>query len=407
LTIPVILVKCSPGKNSNENQDKGGIMQRKYYLLAPGPVPVPPKVLAAMSEPIIHHRAPAFVKVLEEVREGLKFLFQTKNEVLILASSGTGGMEGAVTNTLCKGDTALVVRGGKFGERWAEICAAYGVKTINIDVTWGQAVNPDLIAQELEKNPAIRAVLVQASETSTGVMHPIREIAEIVKKYDGTILIVDAISGVGVFDLPVDKWGLDVVVSGSQKAFMLPPGLAFVAISDKAWSFIEKSDLPKFYFDFKKELKKIKENQTNFTPAVSLIMGLREALKIIREDGLENTFKRHARLAEATRAAARALGLELFAPESPSNAVTAIKAPAEIDGQKIVKILREKHNITIAGGQGQAKGKIFRIAHMGYLDAYDIIMAIAALEMTLKELGVSVELGKGVKAAAEILEKDM
>lgn len=383
-------------------------MQRKYYLLAPGPVPVPPKVLAAMSEPIIHHRAPAFVKVLEEVRGGLKFLFQTKNEVLILASSGTGAMEGAVTNTLCKGDTSLVVRAGKFGERWAEICEAYGVKPICIDVPWGQAVDPKLIAQELEKNPFIRAVFIQASETSTGVMHPIREIAEIVKKYDNTLLIVDAISGIGVFDLPVDKWGLDVVVSGSQKAFMLPPGLAFVTLSDKALSFVEKSDIPKYYFNFKKELKKlVKDNETNFTPAVSLIMGLREALNMIKEDGLEKVFKRHARLADATRAAAKALGLELYAPDSPSNAVTAINAPAGIDGQKIVKILRDKHNITIAGGQSEAKGKIFRIAHMGYLDAYDIIMVVSALEMTLKELGVSVEMGKGVKAAAEILEKEM
>jgi serine---pyruvate transaminase len=383
-------------------------MQRKYYLLAPGPVPVPPKVLAAMSEPIIHHRAPAFVKVLEEVRGGLKFLFQTKNEVLILASSGTGAMEGAVTNTLCKGDTALVVRAGKFGERWAEICEAYGVRPICIDVPWGQAVDPKLIAQELEKNPAIRAVFIQASETSTGVMHPIRELGEIVKKYDNTLLIVDAISGIGVFDLPVDKWGLDVVVSGSQKAFMLPPGLAFVTLSDKALSFVEKSDIPKYYFNFKKELKKlVKDNETNFTPAVSLIMGLRESLNMIKEDGLEKVFKRHARLADATRAAAKALGLELYAPDSPSNAVTAIKAPAGIDAQKIVKILRDKHNITIAGGQSEAKGKIFRIAHMGYLDAYDIIMVVSALEMTLKELEVSVELGKGVKAAAEILEKEM
>jgi len=383
-------------------------MQRKYYLLAPGPVPVPPKVLAAMSEPTIHQRAPAFGRVLEEVREGLKFLFQTKNEVLILASSGTGAMEGAVTNTLCKGDTSLVVRAGKFGERWAEICEAYGVKPICIDVPWGHAVDPKLITQELEKNPNTRAVFIQATETSTGVMHPIREIAEIVKKYDNTLLIVDAISGIGVFDLPVDKWGLDVVVSGSQKSFMLPPGLAFVTLSDKAWSFVEKSDLPKYYFNFKKELKNLtKDNQTNFTPAVSLIMGLRESLNMVKEDGLEKVFKRHARLADATRSAAKALGLELYAPDSPSNAVTAIKAPAGIDAQKIVKILRDKHNITIAGGQSEAKGKIFRIAHMGYLDAYDIIMVISALEMTLKELGVSVEMGKGVKAAAEILEKEM
>lgn len=382
-------------------------MQKKYYLLAPGPTPVPPKVLAAMSEPIIHHRAPVFVKVLEEVREGLKYLFQTKNEVLIFSSSGTGAMEGAVTNTLCKGDKALVVRGGKFGERWAEICEAFGVQTKCIDVPWGGSVNPNTIKEELERDPGIRAVFTQASETSTGVMHPIKEIAEVVKKYDNTLMIVDAITGIGVFDLPTDQWELDVVVSGSQKALMLPPGLAFAAVSDKAWSFVGKSDLPKYYFNFKQELKKIKDNQTAYTSAVSLIIGLQESLKMIREEGLENVFKRHARLADATRAAVKALGLTLFATGAPSNAVTAIKAPDGIDGQKVVKTLREKHNITIAGGQAQAKGKIFRIAHLGYVDAYDIIVGISALEMALKELGCPVELGKGVKAAAEILAKEM
>ncbi len=382
-------------------------MQKKYYLLAPGPTPVPPKVLAAMSEPIIHHRAPAFVKVFSEVREGLKYLFQTKNEVLVFASSGTGAMEGSVTNTLCKGDKALVVRGGKFGERWAEICESYGVEVRCIDVPWGHSVEPEVIEKELKKDPEIRAVFIQASETSTGVMYPIKEIAEIVKKYDNTLMIVDAITGIGVFDIPTDDWGLDIVVGGSQKALMLPPGLAFAAVSDKAWSFVERSDLPKYYFDFRKELNKIKDNQSAYTPAVSLIMGLNETLKMIKEEGLKNVFKRHTRLAEATRAAVKALGLELFANGTPSNAVTAIKAPDGINGQEVVKVLREKHNITIAGGQSQVKGKIFRIAHLGYVDAYDIIMVISALEMTLKELGYSIDLGKGVKAAAEILATEM
>jgi aspartate aminotransferase-like enzyme len=382
-------------------------MQKKYYLLAPGPTPVPPKVLAAMSEPIIHHRAPAFVKVLEEVREGLKYLFQTKNEVLVLASTGTGGMVGSVTNTLCRGDKALVVRGGKFGERWAEICEAYGVEPICIDVPWGESVDPSLIEKEMEQHNDIRAVFTQASETSTGVMHPIKQIADIVSRYDETLMIVDAITGIGVFDIPTDDWGLDIVVSGSQKALMLPPGLGFVSISDKALSFMEKSDLPKYYFDFRKEHKKIQNNQTAYTSAVSLTVGLRKTLTMIKEEGLENVFKRHARLADATRSAVTALGLELFATGTPSNALTAIKAPAGIDGQTIVKILREKHNITIAGGQAQAKGKIFRIAHLGYVDAYDIITAISALEMTLNELGVEVALGRGVKAAAEILQKEM
>lgn len=378
-------------------------MQKKYLLFAPGPSPIPPKVLLAMAEPIIHHRAPAYVKVLEEVREGLKHLFQTKNEVLILASSGTGAMEGAVTNTLCAEDKALVVQSGKFGERWAQICNAYGVRIKVIHVEWGKAVDPDLIKKALEVEPTIKAVFMQASETSTGVKHPVQEIAEIVKKHENTMLVVDAITGIGVFDLPTDKWGLDIVIGGSQKALMLPPGLSFVTLSDKAWNFVEKSTLPKYYFNFKKELKSIKNNQSAYTPAVSLVIGLREVLRQMREEGLENVFARTERIARATREAMKALGLQLFAPDSPSNAVTAVIAPAGVDGQKVVKVLREKHNITIAGGQDQAKGKIFRIAHFGYMDTYDIVTVVSAVEMTLKELGYTLELGRGVKAALEVL----
>jgi len=378
-------------------------MQKKYLLFAPGPSPIPPNVLLAMAEPIIHHRAPAYIKVLEEVREGLKYVFQTKNEVLIFASSGTGAMEGAVTNTLCAGDKVLVVQGGKFGERWANICKAYGVHAKIIHVEWGKAVDPDLIRKALEVEPSLRAVMIQASETSTGVMHPVREIAEIVKKYDNTILIVDAITGLGVFDLPTDKWGLDILVGGSQKAMMLPPGLAFAALTDKAWGFVEKATLPRFYFDFKRELKNIKDNQSAWTPAVSLVVGLREVLRMMKEEGLENVFARTDRIARATREAMKALGLALFAPDAPSNAVTAVVAPPGVDGQKVVKVLREKHNITIAGGQDQAKGKIFRIAHFGYMDTYDIVTVVAAVEITLKELGYAVELGRGVKAALEVL----
>jgi len=378
-------------------------MQKKYLLFTPGPSPIPPTVLLAMAEPIIHHRAPAYVSVLEEVREGLKYLFQTKNEVLIFASSGTGAMEGAVSNTLCARDKALVVQGGKFGERWAQICNAYGVHAKIIHVEWGKAVDPDLIRKALEVEPTIKAIFTQASETSTGVKHPVRELAEIVKDYENTILVVDAITGIGVFDLPTDKWNLDVVVGGSQKALMLPPGLSFVALSDKAWSFVEKSTLSKYYFDFKKELKNIKNNQSAYTPAVSLVVGLKEVLHQIKEEGLENVFARTERMALATREAMKALGLQLFAPDSPSDAVTAIVAPEGVDGQKVVKVLREKHNITIAGGQDQAKGKIFRIAHFGYMDTYDIVTAVAAVELTLKELGHKVELGRGVKAALEVL----
>ena len=377
----------------------------KYYLLAPGPTPIPPEILLRMAEPIIHHRAPVYEKILQEVREGLKYLFQTKKEVLIFASSGTGAMEGAVTNTLCAGDKAVVVEGGKFGERWANICKAYGVKATVLPVEWGQAISPELIAQTLQKDPSIKAVFTQATETSTGVLYPIKEIAEIVSRCPGTIMVVDGISHLGAVELPMDEWKLDIVVAGSQKAMMLPPGLAFAALSDKAWEFVGKSTLPKYYFDFKKELKNLTQNQSAYTPAVSLVMGLAESLKKIREEGLEKIFARHAKLAKATREAMLALGLRLYAPQAYSNALTAAVAPTGVDGQKVVKILRDRHNLTIAGGQDQAKGKIFRIAHMGYVDQSDIIMAVAAVEMTLKELGYAVELGKGVRAAMEVLVK--
>jgi aspartate aminotransferase-like enzyme len=377
----------------------------KKYLFSPGPTMLPPEVLLKMAEPIMHHREPEFEKILAEIREGLKYLFQTKNEVLIFTSSGTGAMEGAVSNILSKGDKAIVVRGGKFGERWGEICQAYGVEFIPIDVEWGRAVDPKQVQTALASNPSVRGVYTQASETSTGAKHPIREIAEIVKKYEETVLVVDAITGVGVFNLPMDAWEIDVLISGSQKALMLPPGLSFVALSDKAWKFVERSNLPKFYFDFKKELKSAQKNQNSFTPAISLFVGLKESLRLIREEGLEAVFRRHEKLAEATRAAAKALGLELYAPGSPSNAVTAVKVPEGIQGGKLKNLFFERFGITVAGGQNQAKGRIIRIAHLGYYEGLDMVMVISALEMLLKEMGHPFELGTGVKAAEEILMK--
>ncbi len=375
----------------------------KKQLFSPGPTPVPERVLLAMAGPVMHHRDPGYEVLFQEVREGLKYVFQTKQEVLVLASSGTGAMEAAVCNTLSRGDEALVVRGGKFGERWGEICEAYGVNVTPLDVTWGQAVDPGLIKKALDAKPSIKAVLVQASETSTGVMHPIKEIADIVKNRAGTILIVDAISALGVSDLPMDQWGIDVLVSGSQKALMLPPGLAFIALSAKAWGFAEKSNLPKFYFNLKEELAVAQKNQSQFTPAISLVVGLREALKMLKEEGLENVFKRHALLARATREAVKALGLELLAPTAPSNALTAIKAPEGVDGKKLKKNFEDQFGLIIAGGQSQLKGKIIRIAHIGYFQSLDIIQAVSTLELVLKGLGYPVKLGAGVKAAEEIL----
>ena len=375
----------------------------KKYLFSPGPTMLPPEVLLKMAGPIMHHREPEFEKLFAEIREGLKYLFQTKKEVLVFTSSGTGAMEGTVSNILSRGDKALVVRGGKFGERWGEICKAYGIEFVPIDVEWGSAVDLKQIQKVLESDRSIRAVYIQASETSTGVRHPVKEIAEIVSKFQETVLVVDAITGIGVFDLPMDQWGLDVVVSGSQKAMMLPPGLSFVALNDKAWAFVERSNLPRFYFDFKKELKNALKNQSSYTPAISLFVGLQESLRLIRQEGLEAVFRRHEKLAAATRAAVKALGLELYAPDSPSNALTAVKVPAGIDGIKLQNLFFEKFGITVAEGQDRAKGKIIRIAHLGYYDRLDMVMVISALEMLLKEMGHAFELGKGVKAAEEIL----
>ncbi len=378
----------------------------KSYLLAPGPTPVPPQALLAMAQPIVHHRSPQFKPILEEVKEDLQYVFQTKNDVLILASTGTGGMEGAVTNTLSSGDKAIVVRAGKFGERWAEICEAYGVEPINIDIEWGRCVTPEQIKAALEKHPEAKAVFIQAHETSTGVKFPLKEIGEIVKDKEGTILVVDAISAMGAMEIKTDAWHLDVVVAGSQKALMLPPGLAFVSLSEKAWRFVERSNLPKYYFNFAKERKSLAKNQTAFTAAVSLIIGLRETLRQIKEIGLENIIAHNQRLSEAVKAAVKAMGLKIFTKEGLSEVVTAVEAPHGIDAQEITKIMREDYGITIAGGQAQLKGKIFRISHMGYVDEHEIIMVIAALERTLIKLRYNLTPGVGLKVAQEILLKD-
>jgi aspartate aminotransferase-like enzyme len=375
----------------------------KKYLFSPGPTMLPQDIMLRMAEPIIHHREAEYKRIFQEVREGLKYLFQTKSEVLVFTSSGTGAMEGTVSNLLSSGDKALVIRGGKFGERWGEICEAYGIEVKPIDVEWGEAVDPELVAECLKRDPSIRAVLTQASETSTGVMHPIKEIAEITRSYEETVIVVDAITGIGVFDMPMDEWNLDVVVSGSQKAIMLPPGLSFVALSEKGWRLVDRSNLPKYYFDFRGEFKSAEKNQNTFTPAITLVIGLRESLRRIREEGLEAVFARHDLLARATREAVKALGLELLAAESPSNALTAVKIPEEIGASEIKNRFFEEFGITVAGGQDRAKGKIIRIAHLGYYGRLDMVIVISALEMLLKEMGYRFEMGAGVRAVEEVL----
>jgi aspartate aminotransferase-like enzyme len=375
----------------------------KRYLLAPGPTPVPSEVLLAMAMPIIHHRSPDFLPVLDSAKKGLQLLFQTKNDVLILCSTGTGGMVGAVNNFFNHGDKVLVINGGKFGERWTKICKSYGLNVEEILIEWGYSVKPELVEEKLKKDQDIKGVFVQASETSTGVYHDIKSLASIVNKHENTLLIVDAISALAAHDLRTDEWGIDIMVGGSQKGLMLPPGIAFVSVSEKAWEKAKASKLPKFYFDFKKERENLAKNQTNFTSPVTLIIGLNESLKMLQAEGLENVFKRHEKLAQATRKAVQALALELYAKESLSNAVTAIMSPPGIDGQAVYKNLREKYGITAAGGQDRARGKIFRIAHLGYVDRFDVITAIAGIEMVLKGMGYPVKLGTGVAVAEELL----
>lgn len=378
----------------------------KKYVFTPGPVPVPSEVLIEMAKPIIHHRTAEFEEIFAEVREGLKYIYDTKQEVFILAASGTGAMEASVANTLSTGDKVLVVNSGKFGERWGKICRAYGVEVQEIMVEWGKEVDPADIEKALNDDPSIKAVLTQASETSTGVKHPIKEIAEITNKRDGVIQIVDGITGVGVFEIEFDNWGIDVLVGGSQKAFMLPPGLSFAAMSEKAWKFYETSDLPKFYFDFKPALKNAEKNTTTFTPAVTLIVGLAAVLKRFTAEGRENMHKRHARLALATREAMKAIGLEPFVQDTPSSALTTVIAPPEIGAAKVIAGLRDEFGITIAGGQDQAKGKIFRISHIGDIGKTDTLSIIAAIESVLNQLGYKFDFGAATKKASEILTAD-
>ncbi len=373
---------------------------KKYRLMSPGPTPVPEKVLLRMADTIIHHRTPQFQKVLKEVNVKLKKVFKTKNPVLMLASSGSGAMETSVVNFLSKGDKAIVIRGGKFGERFAEICEAYGVKVVPCDVAWGEAVQPSVIGKLLKDNPDVKAVYGTLCETSTGVLYDVEGIGKAVSA-TSAIYIVDAVSGLSADEMKPDEWGVDVVVSGSQKGLMLPPGLAFMSVSPKAQKLAEKSDLPKYYFDLKAAMKAYDKDDTPWTPAVSLVMGLDKVLDIMLEEGLDNILKRHARLAYATREAVKAMGLEVYSA-SPSDAVTSVKVPEGVDGKALVKKMRDEQGVTIAGGQSQLKGKIFRIAHLGYMDEYDTIGALAGVEMVLSQLGYSIALGKGVGKALEV-----
>ena len=379
-------------------------MIKKYYLLSPGPTPLPEDVLSIAAEPIIHHRTPEFSKIFMEVTEGLKYVFGTKEDVYIFTSSGTGAMEGAVVNLLSPGDKVLTINAGKFGERWGNICKAYGIAYKEIVLEWGSDYTKDQLEAELKANPGVKAVFTQLSETSTGAVYDIKGFAEVVAKTEA-ILVVDGISGLGVMPCPMDEWKVDVFLSGSQKSFMIPPGLAYIALSPKAWKLVETAKCPKFYFDIKKAKKNLENKTTPWTPGISLIMQQMKALNRIKALTLEGLFKHHQVMGDATRAGAKALGLELLA-KNPGNILTAVKTPAGVDGSKLVKTMQSKYMAYIAGAQDPNKGKFFRIAHLGYMGGFDIVTALSALEMTLKDLGYAVEMGTGVKAAEIVLKEN-
>jgi len=379
-------------------------MIKKYYLLSPGPTPVPASVLSAAAEPIIHHRTAEFSKIFMETTEGLKYVFGTKEDVYILTSSGTGAMETAVCNLCSPGDQVLTINAGKFGERWGNLCKAYGVTYKDIVLEWGKVLPKEALEAELKANPAIKVVFATLSETSAGQIFDIQGFGEVVAKTPA-VLVVDGISGLGATPCPMDEWKIDVLLTGAQKSFMIPPGLAYIACSPKAWKLVETSKCPKFYFDLKKARKNLEKQTTPWTPGVTLIIQQKKALEIIREMGLEKLMAHHRILGDATRAGMKALGLELLA-ERPGNILTAVKTPAGIDGAKLVKTMQNKYMAYIAGAQDPHKGEFFRIAHLGYMGGFDIITALTALEMTLTDMGFPVTAGTSIKAAEPVLREN-
>jgi aspartate aminotransferase-like enzyme len=378
---------------------------KKYYLLAPGPTPIPPEVLQALGRPILHHRTPEFEALFARVRRALAAVLETQAEVLVLAASGTGAMEAAVVNLLSPGDEAIVVRCGKFGERWAEICRAFGIAVHTVEAPFGESVPPERLLETMRAHPRAGAVFATQSETSTGVLEDIQAYAALTRETDA-LCVVDTVSSLGAVRCPMDAWGVDVVVSGSQKGLMCPPGLAFIAANERAWRAVERAGGPRFYWDLRAERRWQTKGQAQFTPAVSLLTGLDVALGLLEAEGLPTVYRRHERLARATRAGVEALGLTLFARATPSPAVTAIVAPPGVDGEAVVRVYGEDHNITIAGGQGEMKGKIFRLAHLGHVGDYDVVIALAALERVLSSLGQTVDFGVAVRAAQTVLAKE-
>ncbi len=363
---------------------------------------VPERVLEALSRPTLYHRSPEFKEIFLETRELLGKVLKTSGEVLILTSSGTGAMEAAVSNLFKPGDSAVVVVGGKFGQRWKELCLTYGVNPITVEVEWGKSVKVGEVKRAVEENPSVKGVLVQICETSTGTFHDVKAIGEITKERDDLLLIADGITAYGVYEISTDEWGIDVAITGSQKALMTPPGLAVISLNEKALERLNSLEDRAYYFNLKKEVKQQKKGQTAYTTATNLVVALNEALKMIEEEGLSEVARRHALLAEATREGVKAIGLELFS-EKPANGITAVKAPNGVNGQDVVKVIREELGITVAGGQEHLKGKIFRLSHMGYVDIFDVLTGLEAVEFALKRLGYAAfNFGDSVRAAMEV-----
>ncbi len=377
----------------------------KQYLMTAGPTPLPPRVSQVMAEPITYHRAPAFVEVYERALERLPKVFQTGNDVLSFAASGSGAMESAVANLVVPGESAVVASAGKFGQRWAELCDAFGADTIQLEFEWGEKVNPERVDEALGAlDRPVRALFTTQSETSTGVLNDVRALAEVARTHN-TILAVDAISGLGAVDLPQDEWGVDVVIAGSQKSLMTPPGLAFASVSERALAAAAENRGRRYYFDWATTATGQREQPANspFTPAVTLWRALDVALELIFEEGLEDVFERHAILARAARAGIEAMGLERFGPDDPdANVVSVARMPDSIDGAAVPKLMRDRFGVTVAGGQGHLKGKIVRIAHCGYYGAFDIVVALTGLEMAVRELGHDAEPGAAVGAAERV-----
>lgn len=371
------------------------------YLLAPGPTPIPEEARLAMARSIIHHRGPAFREVFADVRSRLGWLFETDSPVLTVTASGTGTFEAAMINFTRRQDTILCIGGGKFGERWAEIGRAYGMNVVEVSVEWGKSVRPEQVAEALAAHPQCTLVTLTASETSTGVLHPVAEIAEVVHAHSNALFAVDAITALGVHKLPMDALGIDIMVAGSQKAFGIPPGIGFVAANARAWERAEHADHPRYYFDLLREKKKQLGDQTAFTPGITQIIAAQVVLKMMMEEGREALIERHRVNAQATRAGARALGLSLLA-DTPSDAVSAIVLPEGYSAPQLVGLIAERYQATIAGGQDDLKPRVIRIGHIGFFERSDILTALSILELALADLGMPVEAGVALRAAQQV-----